>query len=272
MAYWTKGETGRLTSWGSANLNATILSNISPARCTLFVGSDTPDVTAFQAYAAAKIPGLKRWNISVSAYAGSTPFLGNAGTLAYSAGGYALHVPSWTWTGGCDAILDMTEFNPSVVWRNFAPSIWNANAQYTAGIDSATSLALPPSPGAALPTLTLTYGSGATLAASSIISSMNANIAVRNKNTAAYQTVGSGNWTAVGGIFGSYVFGNNGANADPLWSAGGSATGAIVMQAASGRTYTGADSFMTRCQITCEVGSPVRVDIDIQGMGALTVA
>jgi len=271
VAYWTKGDSGSVVSWGSANFYSTLLAGISPARATVFVGADTPDVTAFQAFAATSIPGLKMCRATISAYAGSTPYLGNAGTLAYDMGGYALHVPGWQWTASTPAVHDITEFNPSVVWRSFMPDIFQAACSFTAGIDSATAVVLPPAPAASLPVLTLTYKTGGTLASSAIISSLNSTIAVRNKNVAAYNVKMTGTTTAAGGIFGTKTFGST-INTDPLWSAGGAAVGALVIQAYSGRTYTFADSMWTRIQLTCEVGAPVRVDIDVQGSGALTVA
>jgi hypothetical protein len=42
--------------------------------------------------------------------------------------------------------------------------------------------------------------------------------------------------------------------------------------AATARTVTGADSFYTRITINCALDQPVEVDIDIQGVGALTYA
>lgn len=269
MAYWTRGDSGNVLSWGSG-FYANLLAALTPMRCALFVGSDVIDVTGFQTFAAARTEGLKQWRVNISAYAGTTPYIGNAGTLAYSAGGYALHVPKWTWRAQSAAIPN-TEFNPSVEWRSFMPDIFQADCSFDAGIDSGTALVLPPAPAAALPTLTLTYKAGATLAASAIVNSMNASIAVRERNMAGYSVSGTGSWTAAGGIFGTRTFGAT-INADPYWSAGGAAVGAIVIQSSTGRTYSGADSFWTGMTINCEVDKAVRVDLTVQGTGALTLA
>jgi len=270
---WTKGEEGALTSWGSANINATILSGMITNSCTLFVGSDTQDVTGLGAHAAVNIPGLKTWRVDFRGFAGSSAYIGNNGAITYSAGGYALHVPEFTWNASTPAVHDITEFNSGSPpeWRTYMPDIFQNSARYVAGIDADTAIVFPPAPGAALPTFTMTYKSGATLAMTGLIQRVGPAIVRGQKNMATYDVLGSGTTTAVGGVFGSHTFGGT-LNGDPLWSAGGSATGAIVVTAASGRTYSGTDSFWTSLQLQCTVGGAVMVSGSIQGCGTLTAA
>lgn len=273
---WTKGEEGSVVSWGSANFYSSFLALLSSNRAAVYIGSDVVDVQAFGAYAAARTPGLKQCRATISGYAGSTPYLGNAGLLAYSSGGYVLHAQRWSWSAS-SGVDDITEFNATPPeWRSFMPDGFQADCEFTAGIDADTALALPPAPQigpSALPTLTLTYRNGGTLAAKAVIQSVNATIPLRGKNLAAYNVLGTGIWTAAGAssLFGSRTFASA-VNQDPFWSVGGAAAGALVIQAASGRTYSFADSFWTRMQLTAEVGSPVRVDVSVQGTGVLTAA
>jgi len=206
-------------------------------------------------------------------FAGSSAYIGNNGAITYSAGGYALHVPEFTWNASTPAVHDITEFNSGSPpeWRTYMPDIFQNSARYVAGIDADTAIVFPPAPGAALPTFTMTYKSGATLAMTGLIQRVGPAIVRGQKNMATYDVLGSGTTTAVGGVFGSHTFGGT-LNGDPLWSAGGSATGAIVVTAASGRTYSGTDSFWTSLQLQCTVGGAVMVSGSIQGCGTLTAA
>lgn len=276
MAYWSRGAEGAITSWGSTNIYSTILAGITPVSAVLYVGSDDIDVTGLGAFAVTKIPGLKSARVDFRGYAGSTTYIGNNGNLAYSAGGYALHVPEWNWSMATPTVHDITEFNPTVVWRSFMPDIYASSIRFTAGIDSTTALVMPPDPAAALPTLTLTYKSGATIASTGLIRAVSPSVVRGQKNVATYELVGTGNTTTVGGIFGSRTWGgsNNSdtTNGMPLWSAGGSAAGAMVITAVTGRTYSLADSFITSMRLSCNVGGAVMLEGSIQATGAVTVA
>lgn len=271
MAYIVAGIQGALTSWGSTNQNSTILSGITPASVNLRVMSDTPNVSGLGNSYESHIPGLKFSNGSISGYNGSAPALGATGNVAYSAGGYALHVYSAEVTIRTTTVHDITELNAGSQWMRFRPDALAWSMRYTAGIDSATALVLPPDTGASIPTVTLTYATGATLAGSGVIRQVSAAIVRGQKSIATYEVQGSGTLGTVGGVFGTSTLGST-ANAAPLWAAGGSATGAMVITAVTSRTYTLSDSFWTSIRLRWTPAAPVAVDIDFQGDGSVTPA
>ncbi len=280
MGYPTIGSEGQVTSWGSANINATILAAITSHTAVLTIDGDPQDITGLATSQTSRIPGLKSATVRISAMIGSTPYLGNRGFVTYNTGGYALHVYDWTWTA-TSQVHDITEFSSSSSpnWMSFRPDVFYATASYTAGIDSSTALVLPPDPGASLNAITLSSlsnGSGtstADLSATGVLARLTGNIRKYQKDLATYEINGTGAWTAAGAssIFGSRTFANA-SNADPLWNAGGSATGALVFRSTTGRTYTCADSFWRQIRIRAGVAQVSQIDIDIQVSGAVTVA
>lgn len=274
MGYWTIGSEGRLTSWGSSNFYSTLLAAMTANRAVVRVGSDEIDITGLNVHQMAYTPGLKRVQVDITGMLGSTPYLGNNGLVTMSSG-YATHVQSFEWSASTPTVHDITEFSSggSVEWMSFRPDVFMASATFTAGVDSSTALTLPPAPAASLPTVTLQYTTNGTLAASGIIRQLSAGPVRGQRNLAEYSITGTGAWTAAGAasIFGSRTFGSS-ANADPLWSAGSSAAGAMVVQLAPSRTLSLADSFWERMVLRCSVGAIPTINITVRGTGALTVA
>jgi hypothetical protein len=265
MAYPLIGDQGVVTSWGSANQNATILSNITPASTTINIDGDPQRITGLGVSTETEIPGLKSARGTISGFMGSSPYLGAICNVAYSSGGYALHVQSFEIVLST-AVHDLTEFNAGNQYKKFRPDSLRWGMTYTAIIDSGTAIVAPPDTGASLPTVTLTYGSGITCAGTGVIRSTAANITRGNKQMVTFGVDGNGNLTTAGGIFGTSTLGST-FNTAPLWNAGGSATGAMVITAASGRTYTLNDSFWTSIRIRGTPTTPVQVSIDWQGEG-----
>lgn len=274
MGYWTIGSEGRLTSWGSANFYSTLLAAMTTNRATVRIGSDDINITGLNVHQAAYIPGLKRVQVDITAMLGSTPYLGNNGLVSLSTG-YDELVQSFEWTASTPTVHDITPFasGGGVEWMSFRPDIFMASATFTAGVDSATALTLPPAPGASLPTLTLQYTTNGTLAASGIIRQVSAGPVRGQKNLAEYSLVGTGAWTAAGAasVFGSRTFGSS-ANNDPLWTSTGSAVGAMVVQMAPSRTLTLTDSFWERMTLRCSVGAVPTINISVRGTGSVSVA
>lgn len=270
MAYVLISDQGALTSWGSGNQNATILAAITPARATLDIVENVANVSALGTAYESFIPNLKSVAGSIGGYIGSAPYIGAIGIVAFSSGGYALHVTEAEVSIRTTTAHDITELNAGSQWMRFRPGTLTWSIRYTAMIDSGTAIVAPPDTGASLPTVTLTYGSGATVAGAGVIRQVGVAIVRGNKQLVTYEITGTGTLTTAGGIFGTSTLGST-HNTAPIWNAGGSATGAMVITAASGRTYSMADSFWTGIRLRVTPNAPASVDISWQGDGAVTI-
>lgn len=276
MGYPNTGSEGTVVSWGSANYYSNLLAAVSGFAINLNVNGDDIDITEYNTYQYSCLSGLSQWSATLEAYGFATPRLGNVGTLTWSAGGYALHVYEWEWTIETENVHDITELASSPasgpVWRSWRPDSTKVSGRFRARADSATALVVPHQPGTALPTLTLVYGDSATdeqISGAARIQQVSPSIRRGSLTEVEFAFTGSGAWTpaGTGSIFGSTAF------TQPLWSEGGSAAGAIVIDtksSATRKTLTGADSFWTRQTLRCAVGEAVSLTVDIQGSGALT--
>lgn len=273
MAYPTIWAEGTIASgWTGHAFYVNLLAALTVRAATVTITNEDHDVTGLGAAVISRIPGLRSATATLQAFA-ATPYIGNFMNVAYSAGGYAINPTSFEINISTPTVHDITSRTipaGAPLWRYFRPDVFQASARYTAMADSATALVVPSVSAAALPTVTMTYGSGATLAGSGIIQQLGASITKGNKNLANYVVDWSGAVTAAGGIFGSYVFGSQ---VDPMWN--GANTGTLiplVVTLASGRTITFADSFWTSIRISGSVGAPVMVDIGVRASGVVTIA
>ncbi len=277
MGYPLTGSEGTVVSWGTGgNYYANLLAAVSGFAFSPRVNGEDIDITEYNTYQYSVLSGLSSWDATLEAYGFATPRLGNVGTLTWSSGGYSAHVYEWEWTIESEQTHDITELanSPSSgpVWRSFRPDSTKVSGRFRARADSATALVVPHQPGTALPTLTLVYGDSATddsLSGAARIQQVSAAVRRGSLTEVEFSFTGSGAWTPAGtnSIFGSTAF------TGPLWSEGGSAVGALVVDtksSATRKTLTGADSFWTRQTLRCAVGEAVSLTVDIQGSGALT--
>lgn len=268
MSYWTIGEEGTV-AWTGLSFYSNLIGAMNPARATIRIGNEVQDVTGLNALAAVNIPGLKSSVITIGGFAGSTPYLGNAGNIAYSAGGYAVDVFSAQFNARCKAVHDITKLGATPTWRSFRPGIFSCSSRYSCGVDSATALVMPPDAAAALPTITHTYKSGATIAVAGVLNELGAGPVVNQKNTVDYGIAGSSTAVCAGGIFGTYTFG---AQQDPVWSGPTATLAPIVITTSSGKTLTVPDAFWSTLSVRWAVGSPVYVEMTAVGSGAVVAA
>lgn len=276
MGYRTVGTEGTVTSWGSANFYSTMLARLTPVSIDWDESNDPIEVAALGTDYDVSIPSVRSWRARLRARAFATPRIGNVGTVTFSAGGYALHVNRWTWTIESTAVHDITAFagTPSSgpTWRDFRPDKTRVYGTISAHADSGTAAVNTAAIAASSATLTLLYGDSATdeqVSGLAYLSALAGAVRRGEPNTLDYSFVGAGQWTPAG--TGSFL--GSTALDVPLWSQGGSAAGALVWATLAGsRTVSGTDSFWTRITITCGVDQPVEVDIDVQGVGALTYA
>lgn len=277
MAYQTTGIEAALTSWGaSGSLYETMLSRIRVREARLNITGGAEDISAINSGNFTVLSGMRGWTLSVRAMAFANGVLGNVGFVSLSTG-YATHVKGWRATVETTAVHETTPFRSSAggaspTWQEFRPDVGvRVTGSYTAGVDDATAISLPTAPQGSAPTLTLYYGNGATpetLATSAVIQPVNISAARGSLSQVEMNFTGSGALTTAGtaSLLGSGTF------AGFPWSQGGTAVGPVVLTLASGRTWTGADSFLRSIAFTVTMGRPVEVALEIQGTGSLTPA
>jgi len=78
-----------------------------------------------------------------------------------------------------------------------------------------------------------------------------------------YSVRGDGALTPTTTLLGNSAFGI------PVWTAGGTTAGGLVVTPYSGKTWTGYDSFWTRLSLRAALNEPVMLEANIQGSGAL---
>ena len=273
MSYPLISANATVTSWGSTNFYSTVLAAITPNSARINITNDDQEVTGIGAFASVMIPGLKSANVTLGGYAGSPVYLGNAGSITSTGtpNGYVTTVQSWEWVARTPTVHDITPFGGTPTWKTFRPDIFTSSLRYTALVDSSTSLAPAPDAGGGLQTVTLTYVSGGTIAMTGLIKQIGVTAVRGNKQLVTYQLDGSSTVTTAGGIFGTYTMGGAN-NTHPLWSAGGSAAGAMVVTLLTGKTISLADSFYTSMRVSCAPSAPVAVEFNVQATGAVTIA
>lgn len=276
MSYIPISNEGGVVSFGPNAFNTAFLAACKPSSGTLTISEDVPVVTAMLDVSTVKIPALKSASFSSDAFALSAPIIGNTGEIAFSSGGYALHVFGWNLSIAPVAIHDITEPNATSPpeWKSFQPDLNSWKGTFTAGIDSTTALVNPPAAGTAsgsLPTLTLKIDSTRTFAGTVILQQLGATVRVGNLTMATYAFEGTGTLTPAGS--GNPLGTTASALNRFISSLGGTATGSLVFAAKTGaRTYTSADGFLSGVNFSCQRGSPVLANFSIQCSGAVTIA
>ena len=276
MAFPVIGAEGAVTSLGTGgNFYATLLSRMKPNEANISISADQVETTGFNTGANTYTPGIRSWGANINGHAFATPILGNQSVVAFSSGGYAVHVDSFTLNITAPA-MDYTSLNTAVAgtaptWRSFRPGASNWTATVNAKVDNSTAVVLPGAAGSSGATVTFTYQDDATdeaLAGTAFIERVEVGASVGSFTAVTLSLRGTGALTPAGdgSPFGTTAFGV------PLWSEGGSAVGAMVFTAYSGRTYTGADSFWKSLQLACNVGESVKLSVGLQGTGTMTIA
>lgn len=275
MAYPTTGIEGAVTSWGSANFYSQFLSNITANRARLTQSTDTLDSTGLGAASMANRPGLTTWDVEITAHAFSTPRVGNAGSVAFSSGGYALYVEEFEVEITCPP-LDYTSLTSAPTARIFRPGLPTWRGSFRAKIDNTTAIVPANIIGDTLKTLTLIYGTDTSnnrLVGTAVLTPLEAEIQVGQINTIGYSFVGTGDLLASGtsSLFGTGTNPTTNYVMTPAWSQGGAAAGALVLTASTGRTYSLADSFWNSITLRCPVAGLVSCEIGAKALTSLTI-
>lgn len=254
----TTGLTGSVTSW-AGTFNAAMLALLKPATFTLDTSADSLDTTAFNAGAAIvanKIKGLKSWR---GQFAGplATPAHGITGAVSGTA--YSTNVQRWSMSLRCNP-LDATAYPIASSYKAFIPGLVSGSGSFDAIVDGTTAIteagaSTEPSTG------TFTISTGNTLAASLFTTGAQIISRVGDLNVVRYSFDIDGHVTSVG-------------TANIIPAATTLATpvaGALVLTAASGRTYTGS-AFWTSLDIVVDPAAISLCSVGFQGSGAITPA
>lgn len=282
MSYPLIGANATINSWGSGNFNSTLLAWLTNASANIQLVNNGVDITGLGSLVRNEIPGMISANATLGGYvratSGGTPFLATAGGLAAVSGLYtAASIQSFAISLRTDTVTDMTAFNSATppAAMLFRPGIFMASARYTAMVDSSTALTAPSRPGDALPTAVFTIGPSSTLTMTSANVRVVSAVLQRGgqKQLVTYQMNSTTTVGASGGPFGTRTFGSTN-NADPFWSAGGAATGALdaYMITGGAQKIGFADSFWTSIDINLpQLNAPVGYQIGIQASGAISI-
>lgn len=280
MAYPLIGSNATPGSWGSTNYYSVALASLTAASASYSIDNDGQDITALGAFATSEIPGLLSARATLGGWLGATPALGTSGSIAYSGyttAPYGINVQSFNIAMRTPAVHDITTGSSGspATFRAFRPDIFTCAASFTSLVDSATALTLPNVPGDTIGTATFTIVPGITAALTGIIRTLGVRLARPGKQLVTYGMHNVGTVTFAGGTASGPLARTYGStnNADPLWSAGGSVAGALVlnMLGAGTRKITFTDSFWTSIGISSQnPGSPVAMEYGIQPTGTFS--
>lgn len=276
MAFPVTGAEGTVTSLGTGgNFYATLLSRMKPNNAKISIRADQVTTTGIGGAADTFTPGLRSWDMTIAGHAFATPIIGNQAVVAFSSGGYTVNVESFVLDIAAQA-LEYTSLNTAAggsapTWKAFRPSQSNWSATVNARVDSTTAVVLPGAAGSSGATVTFTYQDntiGEACSGTAFIESVEVGATVGSITSVSMKLRGTGVLTPAGdgSPLGTTAFGV------PLWSEGGSAVGAVVFAAYTGRTYTGADSFWKSIQLACNVGESVKLTVGLQGTGTMEIA
>lgn len=282
MAYPLIGGQGSVASWGTAsNAYADLLAAITPASVRWSIVGETQDVTGIGALNVSRIAGLKSGSATISGFGGAaaatvTPVMGNYGSITWS-GGYTANVQSWEFTARTIAVHDITSTQATpILYRYFRPDIFTSSARFTAIVDDTAAVIAPFNVGTSAATVVLTYGSAQTITMTGFPRMVEETLTKGNKQLVTYEIDGTSTVAMSGGFLSGIGTGDtwgNTVNDFPLWSAGGTVAGQLVINNISGgaRKVTFADSFWTSIRASVSPGAPIGVQIGVQPTGVITI-
>jgi len=260
----TIGVTGQVTA-ASGTWN-TLLARMSPASVTLTETGGEAETTEFAGsppvIPRTYVPGLRTFGVSIEAYS-LTPVLGVTGAMSYADSEYDTNIFDWELTVN-QQVQETTDFNISSAWRTFDDGLQDWMGSYsgfidgTTAIDHITEAVAAPATG----TILLTISSTNTLGGEVFTRSLSAAIRVDDRNIVRYEFRGTSNLD---------VNGPDAMLADNSGTMVALPGGAMVITAATGRTYTGT-VIPTSLNIRVAQGEITRIRATGQGTGALVIA
>lgn len=253
MAVIGTGLTGSVTSWAGTS-NANLIG--SDAEFELNMATEIADATPLGVTSATTVAGLRSWS-GVYTTRLSTPIIGVAGNVTFASGYTALD-RGWSIVMTVQP-TDTTDFSVTAD-RTFKPGIYTWSGSYNALLDDTTLVTATSAGNAASAAITLDMDGTNTFTGSVHVESLALAVNQADAAIATYGFTGNGALTSVGG-----------GNLFPAGALGTPDTGAIVLAASTGQTYSG-DAFLTNFSLNAQVDGLVEATVGFQGTGALTIA
>ena len=266
--------TGLVTSWaGTPNTALVGSSNSSPAEFTLNLNAPEADVTAFVSggvNSRSYLSTLIDWSGTIKCQM-KPATIGSAGNITFAGmpqvTGANINVGGWTLDLSAYTSPPVTAMAASApTYQAFIPGIYDWKASVKAWLDGTTPIVAPG--GGAVSIALKVAEDGATdpgFTGNGFATQVGVPVKVGEVTELSYAIRGTGDLTAVAGA----------STWSAWWFAAGAialpAAGSLVLQAATGRTYTGS-AFWKSLKITCMLDEPVTLEIGFQGSGTLTIA
>ena len=261
------GTTGLVTSWAGTANTALISTGSAPSEFSWTLHAPEVDTTPFVSAGATVmrfIPNIYDGTVSIKTRINPAS-IGNKGNVTFS-GGYATNIKEWSVTLATDP-QESTAFSGSTVLaRTYIPSLLNWSGSYTGYVDGTTPLEPVGEVAAALVLKAIEDGAtDVQLSGNAFSTQLASTVRVGQIAEASYSFRGDGDITsAVGaGSFTAWFFAA-GVVAPPV-------VGSLVLQAATGRTYT-MDAFWESVTVACAVDGLVTADITARISGVVSIA
>lgn len=256
------GATGLVTSWAGTGNSQLISTGNSPMRFRLSTNADEFDSTAFAASLVARtyLKGMRQWGGTIEGRR-PTAITGAGSSVSFSAG-YVINMQEFdiTLRASETDVTPMGDADTQALWSTHIPGIIEIEASWTSKVDDTTAVTAPANSSEPA-TATFTISSGVTIACSGFTTSQEIDAEPGRPPIVAYTMRGSGNITTVGA---TNIL--TAAAAVPIPVAG-----SLVLQAATGRTYTG-DAFWTEVNLRSASREQVLQSVTFRGTGDLAYA
>lgn len=261
----TVGLTGQVTSWGAGgSFTALMLALLKPATFSVEMSADELDTTGYNAGAAtvmSKIQGLRGWSGSFSGPL-AVPTNGILGLVATAGTGYVKNAKSWNFSMRCSPLETTAWPLTAVGGRTFSPSLVEWGGSFDCLVDDTTVLTVPGAEVLSTDTLTLTLGTGVTLAGKAFTSAASVGSSVGGLQEVSYTFVGTGEVTSVGS---TNIIPAASSIATPV-------AGTIELGLYSTTRKLSGSAFWTEISVRVSPDGVNQCTVSFQGSGALTPA
>lgn len=263
------GLTGEVVSWaGYTALLSTLFGEADFVLNETTVPLDSTTFGASAIVAASTIPGLRSATAQISGYFANSVKSGHTGLVTFG-DGYVLHARGWNINLTYD-VHDVTEFNSTPPTdMSYIAGLARWSGSYTCLLDDSTGISNTTGADGSSGSATFRIFDNTVddeLSGNIVVTGSNSNVLVGGLPGVTYNFVGDGDLAAAGTILGVASTG--------IWSGGNLVTpsaGSLVLQAFTGRTYTG-NAFPSRVSFGCPIGGLATLGVQAQFSGGVTPA
>lgn len=260
------GISGDVASWTN---NAALISSASePVRWTMDMDSSPVETTVFGSSTGTSIGSLRSATGLITSRI-SAAATGAGGDVTWASSlAYAIRVQQWALTISA-RVHDVTEMDDSSEpeWRSFVPGLVNWSGTYEGMLDDTTAITQPTiaSDTTSAANITLTVDGSNSFVGSGFIGQISAAVDPTTLNSVTHNFVGAGELTKNGTTF--IAAGTVGSLSGEV----GFSTGALTLQAFSGKTFVG-NAFPTSITVTVPYQDIITVETAFTFTGAVTIS